>query len=223
MIKAVIFDKDGVLMDTEKTYFKAYRDTISYFGGNRVYGWNDHKRFMGMLSSERFLKLKNMFNLSIGFDDFINEYRKRYFELFEKNSVALPDGLKEFLHKLKSASIKLGVATSSSRKNTDFTLKKTNLTQYFDVVVTADDVSKGKPHPELFQLAASKLHIAPGECVVIGDSINDMIAAKAAGMKVIMLVNQNNSAEESFREADFKISGFNDVRLDSFLGVSLES
>ncbi len=169
MVKAIIFDKDGVLMDTEKTYFRAYQDTILQFGGSGTYGWDDHRKFMGMLSSERFLKIKKKFNIPVSFDDFINEYRNRYIAIFEQEGVKVPEGLSEFLQELKSANIKCAIATSSSRRNTEFTLRKANLINDFDATVTADDVSQGKPHPEQFLLAAHKLQVAPAGCLVIGE------------------------------------------------------
>lgn len=218
--KAVIFDKDGVLMHTEKIYFQAYHDTILFFGGSGTYSWEDHKKFMGALSSERFLFIRKKFHLPVSFDEFMSEYRKRYYELFDTQGIKVIEGISDFIELLKANGIKLAVFTGSSRKNTEFTLKKVNLSAEFDAIVTADDVSQGKPHPEGFLLAAKLLKVEPADCVVIGDSGNDVIAAKDAGMRVIALVDENYIRDPELAKPDLEVDSLKEINVQSLQALA---
>lgn len=212
--KAVIFDKDGILMHTEPIYFDAYAGTIKYFGGLKEYSWELHKGYMGFLSNEKFLKIKKEFDLDIPWDIFTEEYRRRYLETIESDGLSAASGIRELLGLLKEEGVKVAVATGSSRNNTTFTLAKTGLNKEFDVVITADDLTKGKPDPEPFLLAAERLGVEPHECVVVGDSINDVLAGKSAGMKVIAVVDSEYSADPSLARPDLEVNSLAEITME---------
>lgn len=213
--QAVIFDKDGVLMLTEQVYFQAYKDTISFFEGLDGYSWEYHQKHMGNLSSEKFLEVRKDYSLETNLNDFSAEYRRRYLQIFENDGVAVPEGVKEFLELLKKANIKSAIVTGSSKRNADLTLEKTGLISKFDAVITGDDVSVGKPHPEGFLLAAERLRVDPAECLVIGDALNDIVAARAAGMKVLAIIDADYTRDPELAKPDMEVHSLTTVNLDT--------
>lgn len=214
MIKAVIFDKDGVLMITEPIYFKYYKASIKYFGGIGNYTWDLHKSFTGYTSAEKFEVIKKKFKLKVSLDEFLKEYRSRYFEVINKEGIEVPKGVKEFLELLKRKKIKRAVGTGGHGINVKLTLTKTGLIDNFDVIITADDVAKGKPDPETFLLAAKKLGVKPKDCVVVGDSLNDVLGGKSAGMKVIAIVDPEYSEDPALASPDLEVSSLSEVTFE---------
>jgi HAD superfamily hydrolase (TIGR01509 family) len=220
MIEAVIFDKDGVLMLTELIYFRAYQATLTHFGANGTeYDWDVHSRMNGTPTSERFLFLKKMFGLKISFDDFLPEYRKRYTEIIMSEGLVVPEGVQKLLNELKKINMPISIATGGSKKSTGLTLEKTGLASEFEIVVTSDEVAKGKPDPEIFLLAAQRMNIHPHKCLVIGDSINDVLGAKAAGMKVIAITDDFYSRDPALASPDIEVKEFKEITLEMIKSI----
>lgn len=215
MIEAIIFDKDGVLMLTELIYHRSYQETLTYFGVNGAeYDWDVHSRMNGTPTSERFLFLKKMFGLKISFDEFLPEYRKRYTDIIMSEGLTVPEGVRELIGVLKEANMPIAIATGGSRESTAMTLEKTKLTGLFEAVITSTDVAKGKPDPEIFFLAAQRMGVPPHNCLVIGDSINDVLGAKSAGMKVIAITDKSYIEDPELASPDLEVKEFKEITLE---------
>ncbi len=214
MIKAVIFDKDGVLMLTEEIYFNAFRDAVKKYGGNKEYTWEDHYSYIGTPTTETFFAVRKKYGLTVSFDEFADTYRGIYRKTIEEEGLQSIAGVKELLDSLKKENIPFAIGTGSTAKSTELTLKKTGLLRYFDIAVTADDVAKGKPDPETFILAAKKLGIELHDCVVIGDSINDVLAAKSAGMKMIAITDKSYIEDPDLASPDLEVKEFKDITIE---------
>lgn len=190
--RAALFDKDGVLMDTEKTYYDADLEAIARFG-RRVgeFTWEGHLQLAGKKGSERFEVYKRDFGVTCSLQEFNQFRRKIYNGVFERDGIPVPEGVREFVELSKLAGVRMAVVTGASKASTEDTLRRTGLLASFEQVVTSDDVKKGKPDPECYLLGASMLGILPGQCLAIGDAVNDFIACRAAGIKVVGVVNSS--------------------------------
>lgn len=186
-LQAVIFDKDGVLIDTELVYMRAVNETLQHFGSSLKYTEEHRRRHAGKSSMVTLNLIRREFGVETELDELVNYYRCVYRGLFEKEGIPVPRGVRELIADLKREGIKVAVGTGGSGENVMFTLKTAGLGAEFDAIVTADDVVNGKPGPDIFLLAAQRLQVSPNSCVVIGDSHNDRIAAKKAGMKFVLL------------------------------------
>jgi len=184
MIKAVIFDMDGVLSDTQKVHAKVESIVLKEIGieldpteiTRKFAGVNDIEMFKSILKENGFSKklVKRLLR------------RKREMLLMElKRGADLIPGVIKVLKFLRKRRIPIGVASSSERKIIEIVLCSTGVKKFVDVVVGGDEVEKGKPDPEIFIKACEKLNVEPSSCVVIEDGKAGIIAAKRARMLVI--------------------------------------
>ncbi len=125
--------------------------------------------------------------------------------------LALTDGLEDFLKELEKNSIPIAIATSARRTYTNFILDGLNIRHYFQKVVTSEDVTRGKPDPEIYLLAAKELGASPQNCIVFEDSLSGIKSGKAAGMKVIAITTTHKREELS--SADKIIDSFSELSL----------
>lgn len=184
-MKAVIFDLDGVLVDTFEANRKAFNVVM-----RRRYGFNVSKgEFLGYFGMDphditrMILKnhgIKEMDKIA----DIYDEKKEAFRGLIEKEVRLLPGAL-ETLTRMGEASFRLALASSNSRSSIQQMMEKTGLAGYFEAVVGFEDTAKAKPDPEIFLKAAGKLGVKPEECWVIEDSLHGVEAGKKAGMKVI--------------------------------------
>ena len=183
-LSAVIFDKDGLLLDTETVVRKAMYDACTDLG----YVMEDalHLSLIGGARDSTDARLQAHY----GPDFPITVYRERcriHFDHICRDEVPVKPGARELLTFLRERGIPAGVATSTHRARSEDNLRRTGLIALVDVLVTRDDVAFAKPHPECFLKAASLLNAAPGECLVLEDSHHGIRAAHAAGMAAIMV------------------------------------
>lgn len=178
-IKAVIFDMDGVIYDTEKVYLEGWSKVF------KDYGYDLKKEhYLSVMGTGR-KNVKKVFLEHYGDKLPIEEmYKKKDAELFrivENEGVPLKEGALEFLDYLKENGYKIALGTSAKRERLEKQLKD-EVKKRFDVILCGDDVIKSKPNPEIFLKAAEKLGIVPEECVVIEDSTSGIKASYNAGM-----------------------------------------
>ena len=187
-IKCAIFDLDGVIVDTAKYHYLAWKEIAEELGF--FFSEDDNEKLKGvsrMRSLEILLETGNIKGLSVAEKEGIAERKnKRYVEMLScLNEGELLPGAKEYLMKLKKNNIK--IALGSASKNAPYILEKLNITDLFDVIVDGNSVSKAKPDPEVFLQAAEKTGFLPNQCCVYEDSQAGIDAALTGGFHTVAL------------------------------------
>ena len=180
-MRAVVFDCDGTLVDSERLSFQAWREIL----GRHGYDLADAD--IAATRGQSYPDVHGYFaeRATIpGADDFWPTLSGRLFELFETDLEVFDDAVAT-ARELKERGVPIAIATSSLRERLDATLRAAALEDVFDVTVAGDEVENGKPAPDLFLAAAERLGAAPAECVAVEDSPAGVEAALAAGMRVV--------------------------------------
>lgn len=211
-IKGVFFDQDGVIIDTERDGHRvAFNDTFREFGFPFEWGVDEYHRLLQVAGGKE--RMKHYYQTK-GFgaevkpeeiDDVIARMHKRktavFIELIESGRLPLRPGIHRFMKEILTAGLKIGVCTTSNEKAANAVAGKILADIPFDFVLAGDVVSKKKPDPEIYNLALEKTGLKPDECVVIEDSRNGVLAAKAAGMHIVATTNVYTEKED-LHEAD---------------------
>lgn len=207
MIKAIIFDMDGVIVDTEKYHEKAYQKVSRRLG----FSLTDREvlHFKGVTAPEIFYCLFRKHKIKRDAEKYAL-LKDKVYRSYLKNLKALP-GVINFINQLKKVKVKIAIASSGSRLNVNFILKKLRLRRKFNAVVNGDQVKKGKPNPEIFLKAARKMKVKPKECVVIEDSVSGIKAAKRAGMFCIGVTTTLN--RKYLKETDLIVDSLSQIKL----------
>ncbi|MEM5805463.1 MAG: HAD-IA family hydrolase [Candidatus Aenigmatarchaeota archaeon] len=185
-IKAVIFDFDQVLIDSYKDHLDAFLLAAKKF---RI-KLNKEEIYKGFGKSAKELVKSQHPELPEKFlEKFVMEKEKIYREILKKRGAKLMKGAREILKFLKKRKIKIALSSSASRKNINLSFKVLKIRKYFDVVVASEDVKKHKPNPEPLLKAAKRLRVNPKNCIYLGDSIYEMMAAKRAKMAAIGILS----------------------------------
>jgi len=195
-MKAVIFDKDGVLIETFELHFKSHYMVLAEFGV-KLKKEDLIKRY-GMKISEILRDIMKQYGKNVSETTakrMASKKVKIYVKLAEKGLELLP-GVEEFLKFLKNKGYKIGLASSDSKKTLLQFLKLTKTGKFFDANISGDEIKNGKPNPEIFLECAKKLRIKPEECIVVEDSVHGVEATKRAGMKCIAVTTGQTSREE---------------------------
>lgn len=190
-LKAVIFDQDGVLVNTEPLRAKSMNDAVKHFGGTREYTLQDKMLHNGVRADDTFLEIRKTWikNPDLTFAEYRKYQKEQYFKYLENEAPKPLEGVLDLLNSLKSKGIKVAVGTSSAKATGEKALLYSGLSPFFDVVVTGDDVEHGKPAPDIFLECARRLGVSVKEVIVIGDSKNDGLGARACGMKFVFKTN----------------------------------
>lgn len=217
MIQTVIFDMDGVIVDTEPVhryaYFKQF-DELNIAVTEELY-----TSFTGNSTRNIFQKLKEKFNLEHDVEDLILRKRSIFNDAFDsKEDLELLEGVEKLIKELHENGIQLILASSASKVTIERVFRRFKLHEYFTDVVSGEDFPKSKPHPAIFEHAAS-LSIAPKEnCIVIEDSTNGIKASKAAGIFCVGY-NSIHSKDQDLSEADVVINHFNELGFDEVKNI----
>jgi beta-phosphoglucomutase len=206
MIKAVIFDMDGVVVDNHKYHFKAWMA----FAEKHKFELNDkiyRDKFNGKTNADLF---KMIFGSPTEQEmkDYASEKEGMYQELYADHMVA-HTGLLDYLEFLKKKRIKMALGTSAPTGNVDFTLDRLKVRSYFDVIVDGTQVKKGKPDPEVYKLCADKLGFEPKGCVVFEDSLAGLESGERAGCKIVGVATSHDASELKVK-TDLIIHDFTD-------------
>lgn len=207
-ICAVIFDLDGVVVDNMKFHRLAWEKFLEKYAPEI-----DMTTFSRHFGKKNDALFEIVFSRSLTSDEvkkYGDEKEFLYRELYA-DSIETVSGLVEFLKILKSNNIKTAVASAAPPVNVDFVLSKTGTREFFDIVMNAEDVVKGKPDPEIYLKTAQRLACSPRACVVFEDTFPGLTAAKNAGMKVIALTTTYHPDELKF--ADYIIKDFTEIDL----------
>ncbi|HVD49372.1 MAG TPA: HAD family phosphatase [Gaiellaceae bacterium] len=192
MIEAVVFDLDGVLLDSEQLWDKA-REQLARERGGR---WHDQAQrdMMGMSSLEWSRYMHETIGLPEPPEEISREVVERLTALYRERLPAIP-GAKEAVERL-AADYKLGLASSSNRELIDLALELLGVAHLFAATVSSEEVACGKPAPDVYLEAARRLGIEPARAAAVEDSQNGILAAKAAGMRVIAIPNRHFPPDE---------------------------
>lgn len=200
-VKALIFDMDGVVIDSEPLWRRAMIAGFNHAGMS--FTEEDCRKTTGMRFMEVIHTWLNHFKITdVDPVQLEKEVLDILVGLIETEGRPMPGAI-EVLEYAKSVGLKVGLATSSSSRLMNAVLNKLALQHAFDAAVSAEFMSYGKPHPEVFLVCAQQLSVKPQECVVIEDSVNGVIAAKAAQMKVIAIPDGEHRYQKEFAVANY--------------------
>lgn len=208
-IKAIIFDLDGVLVDTAKYHYLAWKRLAEEL--NIIFSLQDNERLKGVSRMQSLEIILELGNISLDTATKIELAEKKNIWYVDYISKLTPDdilpGVIGFLKSTKLDNIK--IALGSASKNSMLILNKLNLTDYFDAIIDGTKVSKAKPDPEVFLKGAEELNVLPSECIVFEDAEAGVEAAINAGMYCIGIGSKN-----ILKEANLVFSGFSDMTFD---------
>lgn len=188
MKKAVIFDMDGLLINSEPLWNKALIKLIEKYGDIKKYS-STGNIFLGMKQEEELQYLIDTKVLSGDLEILANRKIKLVIGVM-KQELAMMSGAVKLLKKLKDKNYLMALASSSPKVVINFVVNKLEIGKYFEAIISADDVSQGKPDPAIYLLAAKELEVKPGDCIVLEDAPNGVKAANVAGMKTIGVINE---------------------------------
>ncbi|QDT63343.1 HAD family hydrolase [Calycomorphotria hydatis] len=193
--KAVIFDKDGVLVDSYGPHLESYKMLAAQAGG--TFSDEAFAKWFGRTFRETMLSPdwpeKNLTDEEIERKD--REKEELYRRLVAEKFPAMP-GAVELIESLHNAGFRLGLGSAGPRGNVDMAVREMGLDRWINVTVSSNDVARTKPDPEVYLKVAKTLGVEPKDCVVIEDSIHGVTAAKAAGMKCIRIISSGHSREQ---------------------------
>lgn len=210
MVKAVIFDLDGSLVDS-MWIWKAI--DIEYLGKFGIELPPDLQDSIGGKSfTETAIYFKERFQISDSLEQIKEDWNRMAYDKYA-NEVPLKPGVREFLNYCREHQIRLGIATSNSRELVDNIVRTHDLADYFDCVMTGCEVAKGKPAPDIYLAVAKQLEVASADCLVFEDIVQGIQAGKAAGMQVCAVDDAFSRAQEKEKRnlADYYIHHYNEV------------
>jgi HAD superfamily hydrolase (TIGR01509 family) len=207
MIKAVIFDMDGVIYYSSPYVWKARNVYLKKYGVQ--ISDEEIPKLLGKSLRDQLAYINQNYNLSIKYDDFSKRTRELQVQLM-KNDLKPCEGAVELIGDLLRNDVKITIASSNLRRFIEEDLGIMKLRDKFEVITSVEDVENHKPHPDIFLVAAEKLGVPPDECVVIEDAINGIEAAKRAGMKAIAVLTEYHKKEE-FTEADMVVKSLKEL------------
>ena len=215
MIKAVIFDMDGLLIDSEPFWRLSQKNLFSKRGINLEKP--DFESFMGKRVDEVVATIFSRFpNQDETQAETAEGIVDGVIELVMEKGLALP-GVRATLTELQKQNYKIALASSSNLKIIKAVLKKLELESYFEVVHSAQFEEYGKPHPQTFISTAKLLGVTPSECLVLEDSFHGVIAALAANMKCVAIPDLNTSHLERFVIADQVLESMEDFSIENLI------
>ena len=212
MLRGILFDMDGVLVNNLEIHRQAFAEFFRRYGVNRSF--DELNRVFGMGNDDIMGELMPRDVVErVGIRELGYEkeaiYREIYAPIIEPQR-----GLCALLAECEDAGIRCAVGSSGYRVNVDFVLDKCNIERYFGAIVAGDEVTRCKPDPEIYLTAASKLGLSPEECVVFEDAEAGIEAAKRAGIKVVALATTFDRSFLERTDADLIIDDFTDISVD---------
>lgn len=211
MLKAVVFDMDGVIIDSEPYHLviclKLFKDL------NINITEDEYNTFTGVSNTSMWTTLKNKYGLKEKVSELVKLHTEADINYLEENEEKPIPGVVGILESLKNNDIKIALASSSPMEGIKQVLDKFQISEYFQAVISGENLERGKPAPDIFLNAAKMLQVEPEYCTVIEDSNHGVTAAKAAGMKCIGFQN-HNSGKQNLEAADLIVDSLEELNLD---------
>lgn len=194
-LKAILFDHDGTLVDSEITHYKIWQEILS--GYDIDLSEQDYKDYhSGIPTIKNAAIIIEKHDLSIPAQELIDKKEALTHEFLNKTPFPLMQGAKETIQDFHNAGLRLGIVTGAGRFGVDSTLKGHQLEEYFEVITTGEDVMKSKPDPAVYQLALDKLGLKAAECIALEDTENGIRAAISAGLVCCAIRNDFSSSHD---------------------------
>lgn len=210
MVKAILFDFDGVIVDTEPIHYKTFQETLTQFN-IKIDEQRWYREFAGTGSPQIMRTLFKENEIKEDPDKWVDIRRERFWDYIKNNEIPLKKGLTEFLELLKEKGIKRAVASGSREDTVTYILEKNRIIDYFEIVLGRKSVEKIKPDPEIFLLGAKKLGLKPEECLVIEDSFSGITAAKRANIPFVCM---ESPGSHELKDCSAKIKDYKEFPLE---------
>ena len=201
-LNAVIFDMDGLMIDSERVTFECYQERLKDM--NLTMDEEFYKTLLGKPIKGIYQRFYDVYGNDFPIENVIQDVHQLMAERFETEGVPVKKGLVELLHYLKDNNYKTIVATSSNRDRVDKILAQAKITEFFDDSICGDEVTKGKPNPEVFLKSCQKLGVNVDEAIVLEDSEAGIQASYDANIQVICIPDMKYP-EKQYEEKTFKI------------------
>ena len=213
VIKAVIFDLDGVIVESEHIHIEAEKQTMLKHGIH-ITSEELHK-YTGTTAKLMFTDLIRKYRLNTTFEKIFNEKEQILFKLLKEDTQPTK-GIIGLLQRLKQRNIKLAIASSSHKRLINYVLDRLDIKPLFDSIIGAEDITHSKPDPEIFLKSANRLGVNSSECLVVEDAALGVEAAKRAGMRCVGYRNPN-SGDQDLSKADIAIDDFSKLDIEEML------
>lgn len=210
MIQAVIFDMDGVLIDSEPLHFKVDEMVLKHLQIDE--GKHYLERFVGYTNPAMWKIIREEYQIENSIDDLIDLQMRIKLDYLNKSNYVAIDGVLELLDNLQAKKIPLAIASSSPRIFIEAVVEKIQVAKHFKTWVSGEEVQESKPAPDVFLKAAELLGVQPENCLVIEDSKSGTIAAKSAGMNCVGFRNPN-SGNQDLSCADIIVKDLREINL----------
>jgi HAD superfamily hydrolase (TIGR01509 family) len=208
MIRAIIFDMDGLMIDSEPFHYEAYRKVFNSFGKEFAEEENS-KRYIGISDIDAAKDMVTRFNIPISPENLVRRKQALYKTILQNQVVPQP-GLIELLGKLQRYGYKKAIASSSTLDEIEAVINALRINSFIDNSCSVEEVTKGKPSPDIFLLAAEKLGIKPSECLVLEDAPSGIDAAIAAKM-MCYAIPSRETRNKDFSKANRILHSLEDV------------
>lgn len=211
MMKAFIFDMDGVIINSEPHHVEVEIATAKRYGATITE--EDLAEYTGMVSEDMWGRVKEKHGLSGEIREILEHAHSEKLKRLKESDLTPIKGIPELMQRLSERNIPMAVASSSPRGYIEAVLQKFNIEDHFTSIISGEEVEQGKPAPDIYLETASVLGVDPAECVVLEDSHNGARAAKAAGMKCIGYAAPD-AGDQDLTIADTIVQSIKEIDLD---------
>ena len=210
-MKAVIFDMDGVIIDSEPIHFEVDMQTMREFGVN--ISKDELNKYVGTTNEYILNDLINKYKIQKSIKEILEYKMELTIRRIKETKINAISGIPELLISLKHNNIKTAIGSSSPKELIITVIEKFQLGKYFDCIVSGDEVKEGKPKPDIYLEVSKRIGVNPEECIVIEDSRNGVLAAKNAGMKCFGFRNVN-SGNQDLSKADIIVDSIRNIDIE---------
>ena len=210
-MKAVIFDMDGVIIDSEPIHFEVDMQTMREFGVN--ISKDELNKYVGTTNEYMLNDLINKYKIQKSIKEILEYKMELTIRRIKETKINAISGIPELLISLKHNNIKTAIGSSSPKELIITVIEKFQSGKYFDCIVSGDEVKEGKPKPDIYLEVSKRIGVNPEECIVIEDSRNGVLAAKNAGMKCFGFRNVN-SGNQDLSKADIIVDSIRNIDIE---------